>query len=446
MLVNLEKDSVIKSLIKLGLPSMIAQVVNMLYNLIDRIFVSNIGTQALSALGVCFPITLILSSFSALFGMGGAPLSSIKLGEKNNKDANIIFNQVIFFLGIIGFILTIVTFVFSKDILLLFGCPDDSLDYAISYLKIYSLGTIFTLFTLGLNPFINAQGYALISMSTTLIGAICNLCLDPIFIYGLSLGVKGASIATIISQFISFIFVITFFLRKKSIYKYNFKEMIPNKIVLSVILLGLSPFIMQVTESAIQIVFSVCLKKVTNSNSDYTATMTILLSALQFISYPLNGFSNGCAPFVSYNYGAKNKQRVNKAIKFIAISSLIYTLIVYIVSMIYPELYAFIFSASENVTLLIKQYGRIFLMGTVMFFAQMSLQNTFIALNQAKISIFLACLRKVILLIPLCIILSNIIGATGVFLSEGIADITAGIITFTTFILYSKKVINKQCD
>ncbi|OLA93452.1 MAG: hypothetical protein BHW64_06720 [Candidatus Melainabacteria bacterium LEY3_CP_29_8] len=320
--------------------------------------------------------------------MGGAPLSSIKLGEKNNKDANIILNQVIFFLGIIGFILTIVTFVFTfVQKTLLFP------------LKIYSLGTIFTLFTLGLNPFINAQGYALISMSTTLIGAICNLCLDPIFIYGLSLGVKGASIATIISQFISFIFVITFFLRKKSIYKYNFKEMIPNKIVFSVILLGLSPFIMQVTESAIQIVFSVCLKKVTNSNSDYTATMTILLSALQFISYPLNGFSNGCAPFVSYNYGAKNKQRVNKAIKFIAISSLIYTLIVYIVSMIYPELYAFIFSASENVTLLIKQYGRIFLMGTVMFFAQMSLQNTFIALNQAKISIFLACLRKVILLI-----------------------------------------------
>lgn len=184
MLVNLEKDSVIKSLIKLGLPSMIAQVVNMLYNLIDRIFVSNIGTQALSALGVCFPITLILSSFSALFGMGGAPLSSIKLGEKNNKDANIIFNQVIFFLGIIGFILTIVTFVFSKDILLLFGCPDDSLDYAVSYLKIYSLGTIFTLFTLGLNPFINAQGYALISMSTTLIGAICNLCLyQYLFMY-----------------------------------------------------------------------------------------------------------------------------------------------------------------------------------------------------------------------------------------------------------------------
>ena len=432
--IDLGKDKILPTLLKLALPSMIGQIVNMLYNLIDRIYVGNIqnGTQALAGLGVCFPITLILSSFASLVGLGGTPLSSIKLGENKKDEANKIFNQSFIFLIIIGFSLTIITFIFAKDILSLFGCPSDSLDYGTSYLKIYCIGTIFTLLTLGLNPFINAQGFALTSMFTTLIGASLNIILDPIFIYNLNLGINGAALATIISQIVSCIYVVTFFLK--------------NKTLLSILFLGLSPFIMQITESAIQIVFSICLNKTTNGNSDYTACMTILLSALQFISYPLNGFSNGAQPLISFNYGAKNKQRLTIAIKYIAIFSFIYTSIFYSISMIYPKLYGYIFSSTEQVQTLIEQYGRIFLMGTIMFFAQMSLQNVFVALNQAKISIFLACLRKVILLIPLCIILSSIIGAKGIFLSEGIADITAGIITFTTFCLYAPRVIKKKCD
>lgn len=446
--IDLGKDKILPTLLKLALPSMIGQIVNMLYNLIDRIYVGNIqnGTQALAGLGVCFPITLILSSFASLVGLGGTPLSSIKLGENKKDEANKIFNQSFIFLIIIGFSLTIITFIFAKDILSLFGCPSDSLDYGTSYLKIYCIGTIFTLLTLGLNPFINAQGYALTSMFTTLIGASLNIILDPIFIYNLNLGINGAALATIISQMVSCIYVVTFFLKKKSLFKYQKKYFLLDKTLLSILFLGLSPFIMQITESAIQIVFSICLNKTTNGNSDYTACMTILLSALQFISYPLNGFSNGAQPLISFNYGAKNKQRLTIAIKYIAIFSFIYTSIFYSISMIYPKLYGYIFSSTEQVQTLIEQYGRIFLMGTIMFFAQMSLQNVFVALNQAKISIFLACLRKIILLIPLCIILSSIIGAKGVFLSEGIADITAGIITFTTFCLYAPKVIKKKCD
>ena len=283
-------------------------------------------------------------------------------------------------------------------------------------------------------------------MCSTLIGALLNIILDPIFIYVLNLGINGAALATIISQFASFIYVFSFFFRKKSSFKFNIKSFVPTKLILSVFVLGLSPFIMQLTESAIQIVFSICLKKATNGNSDYTAAMTILLSALQLISFPLNGFSNGAGPLVSYNYGARNEERVKKSIKVITIFALIYTSIFYSISMIYPQTYALIFSASENVIEIVAKYGRIFLMGTIMFFAQMALQNTFVALGQAKISIFLACLRKIILLIPLCIILSNFLGAQGVFLSEGISDITAGIITYTTFALYSPHVIKKRCQ
>ena len=447
--IDLGKAPVVSTLFKLAIPSMIAQIVNMLYNFIDRIFVSgieSIGTDALASLGVCFPITLILSSFAALIGLGGAPLSSIKLGEGNKKDAERLFNQAFSTLFCIGIILSILVFIFAEQILLLFGCPDSCLPYALPYLKIYTLGTIFNLIALGLNPFINVQGYAISSMCSTLIGALLNIILDPIFIYVLNLGINGAALATIISQIASFIYVFSFFFRKKSSFKFNIKSFVPTKLILSVFVLGLSPFIMQLTESAIQIVFSICLKKATNGNSDYTAAMTILLSALQLISFPLNGFSNGAGPLVSYNYGARNEERVKKSIKVITIFALIYTSIFYSISMIYPQTYALIFSASENVIEIVAKYGRIFLMGTIMFFAQMALQNTFVALGQAKISIVLACLRKVILLIPLCIILSNFLGAQGVFLSEGISDITAGIITYTTFALYSPHVIKKRCQ
>lgn len=314
------------------------------------------------------------------------------------------------------------------------------------YLKIYALGTIFILFVQGLNPFISAQGHSILAMLTILIGALLNVILDPIFIFTFNLGVKGASLATIISQFVSFIWVVSFFFMKGSTFKIQMKEMkLKKKIVLGILFLGLSPFIMTLTESMIQIVFNVCLKMASDGKtSTLTASLTIMLSALQLISLPLNGLGYGIAPFVSYNYGKGDAYRLKKGIKYTFIIAFIFSLILYLPSMIFPQIYAFVFNADQEVTIILKKYLPLFLMGTIMFSIQMTLQNINVALGQGKTAIFLAVFRKVILLIPLCFIFSYTIGYQGVFLSEGIADLIAGTITgiviFTTF----PKVIQKR--
>ncbi|MDY4787802.1 MAG: MATE family efflux transporter [Bacilli bacterium] len=434
---------------KLTIPAVIAQLITFLYNIVDRMYVSNIEgikTEALAALGIVLPITIIVQAFANLIGLGGSPKASMKLGEGKNNEANNIFNNATSSLFFIGLLMTIILFVFAKDIVILFGCPINAIKYATDYLKIYALGSIFIIIVQGLNPFISAEGHALLAMLTTLIGAILNIILDPIFIFTFSLGVKGASIATILSQFVSFVWVLIVFFQKESIFKFNIKEMkLKKEIMLGILFLGLSPFIMTFTESLIQIVFNVCLKLSTGGeSSDYTAALTIMLSALQLISLPLNGLGYGIAPFVSYNYGKGDGYRLKKGIKYTFIIALIFVLIVYSISMLFPIIYARLFNASDSVTLIIKQYTPLFLMGSIMFCVQMTLQNVNVALGQGKTAVILATLRKVVILIPLCFILSNLIGFKGVYLSEGIADLVAGIITsiviFTTF----PKVINKR--
>lgn len=434
---------------KLTIPAVIAQLITFLYNIVDRMYVSNIEgikTEALAALGIVLPITIIVQAFANLIGLGGSPKASMKLGEGKNNEANNIFNNATSSLFFIGLLMTIILFVFAKDIVILFGCPINAIKYATDYLKIYALGSIFIIIVQGLNPFISAEGHALLAMLTTLIGAILNIILDPIFIFTFNLGVKGASIATILSQFVSFVWVLIVFCQKESIFKFNIKEMkLKKEIMLGILFLGLSPFIMTFTESLIQIVFNVCLKLSTGGeSSDYTAALTIMLSALQLISLPLNGLGYGIAPFVSYNYGKGDGYRLKKGIKYTFIIALIFVLIVYSISMLFPIIYARLFNASDSVTLIIKQYTPLFLMGSIMFCVQMTLQNVNVALGQGKTAVILATLRKVVILIPLCFILSNLIGFKGVYLSEGIADLVAGIITsiviFTTF----PKVINKR--
>lgn len=434
---------------KLTIPAVIAQLITFLYNIVDRMYVSNIEgikTEALAALGIVLPITIIVQAFANLIGLGGSPKASMKLGEGKNNEANNIFNNATSILFFIGLFMTIILFVFAKDIVILFGCPINAIKYATDYLKIYALGSIFIIIVQGLNPFISAEGHALLAMLTTLIGAILNIILDPIFIFTFNLGVKGASIATILSQFVSFVWVLIVFCQKESIFKFNIKEMkLKKEIMLGILFLGLSPFIMTFTESLIQIVFNVCLKLSTGGeSSDYTAALTIMLSALQLISLPLNGLGYGIAPFVSYNYGKGDGYRLKKGIKYTFIIALIFVLIVYSISMLFPIIYARLFNASDSVTLIIKQYTPLFLMGSIMFCVQMTLQNVNVALGQGKTAVILATLRKVVILIPLCFILSNLIGFKGVYLSEGIADLVAGIITsiviFTTF----PKVINKR--
>ncbi len=446
--IDLGKDPVGKLIVRLTVPAVLAQLINLLYNLVDRMYVSNIagvGTQALAGLGVVFPITLIVSAFANLVGMGGAPLSSIFLGEQKPENANKVFNACVGMLCVFSVLLTAAVLVFCEPLVRLFGAPDDAFEYARGYLFVYGCGSVFVMFSLGLNPYITAQGFSVASMLTVAIGAVLNIALDPLFIFLFRMGVEGAALATVLSQGISAVWVVSFFFRKKSLFRFSPREMLPSlRTVLKICALGLSPFIMSVTESAIQIVFNINLTKWSGGNSDYTAALTVMLSAVQIVCLPLNGLGTGVQPLISYNYGTGNSARIRAAVKRVALIALCGSGTVWAVSLFAPQVYGYLFSASAPVMELLKKYTPFFMAGTVFFFAQMTLQNVFVALNQAKISIFLACLRKVILLIPLCFALPYAFGVSGIYYSEGIADTVAGIVTATTFFVMLPRILRKR--
>ena len=443
-----ESGKIFPLVLKLTVPAVIAQLITFLYNLVDRMYISNIEeikTEALAALGIVLPITLIVQAFANLIGLGASPKASMALGEKDNERSNKIFNNSFVLLFIIGLILTLVLYFFAEPIVILFGCPDNAITYATGYLKIYALGTIFIMMVQGLNPFISAQGHSILAMGTTLLGALLNVALDPLFIFTFNMGVDGAALATVLSQLASFIWLIILFFTKGSTFTLKLKEMRINRIIAPILFLGLSPFIMTLTESMIQIVFNVCLKIATGgTSSSYTAALTIMLSALQLISLPLNGLGYGIAPFVSYNYGKGDSTRLKKGIIYTFLIGLIFDVLIYTTSMCAPEIYGYVFSADQEVMELVKTYTPLFLMGTIMFVIQMTLQNINVALGQGKSAVILATLRKVVILIPLCFILTYTVGFQGVYMSEGITDLVAGVITgiviFTTF----PKVINRR--
>lgn len=418
---------------RLTIPAVIAQLITFLYNIVDRMYVSRIegsGMDALAALGIVLPITLIMSAFANLVGLGGSPRAGIRLGEDNRDEADRIFNTAFVMLSVIGVAIGAVTFVFARRIVVLFGCPPSAVELAVSYLKIYSCGTLFVMFAQGLNPFILTQGYSFIAMSSVLIGAVINIILDPLFIFTLGMGVRGSGLATVISQMCSCVCIICFFYSKKSIFRLRISAMrLSWARIADIVSLGFTPFVMAITECAIQIVFNINLNRATGGDKDYTAALTVMLSALQLISLPLNGLGNGMQPFVSYNYGKGNAERLKKGIKYVTVIAFIFAVSIWSVSLAVPEMYAHIFSASENVTHIVKEYTPFFLMGSIMFFVQMTLQNINVALGQAKSALMLAVTRKVIILIPLCFVLTHFMGFKGVYLSEGIADLVAGIIT-----------------
>ena len=446
--IDLGKDPVGKLIVRLTVPAVLAQLINLLYNLVDRMYVSNIagvGTQALAGLGVVFPITLIVSAFANLVGMGGAPLASIFLGEQKPENANKVFNAGVGMLCVFSVLLTAAVLIFCEPLVRLFGAPDDAFEYARGYLFVYGCGSVFVMFSLGLNPYITAQGFSVASMLTVAIGAVLNIALDPLFIFLFRMGVEGAALATALSQGISAVWVVSFFFRKKSLFRFSPREMLPSlRTVLKICALGLSPFIMSVTESAIQIVFNINLTKWSGGNSDYTAALTVMLSAVQIVCLPLNGLGTGVQPLISYNYGTGNSARIRAAVKRVALIALCGSGTVWAVSLFAPQVYGYLFSASAPVMELLKKYTPFFMAGTIFFFAQMTLQNVFVALNQAKISIFLACLRKVILLIPLCFALPYAFGVSGIYYSEGIADTVAGIVTATTFFVMLPRILRKR--
>lgn len=445
---QLENGKIGKLVFRLTVPAVIAQLITFLYNIVDRMYVAKIeesGMDALAALGIVLPVTLIIQAFANLVGQGGAPRAGIKLGENDRAGANRIFNTAFLCLFVLGVVIGLIAFLCAEPIVRLFGCPGSAAPFAVSYLKIYACGTVFVMLAQGLNPFILTQGYSLFAMCSVLVGAVTNIVLDPIFIFSLGMGVKGSALATVLSQLLSCMCVTVFFFMKKSIFHFRFPDMRPAFSELAAILsLGFTPFVMTLTECAIQIVFNVNLNRATGGDSDYTAALTVMLSALQLISLPLNGLGNGMQPFISYNYGKGNAARLKKGVTCVTVVAFLFAVTAWSFSLAFPQIYAKLFSASEKVTEIVKRYCPLFLMGSVMFFVQMTLQDINVALGQAKSALILAVTRKVIILIPLCFVLTHFMGFKGVYMSEGIADFVAGIITSVVIFTSFPKIFKKR--
>lgn len=448
MTAELAEGKILPLIVRLSVPAVVAQLITFLYNIVDRMYVARIadvGMDALAALGIVLPITLIMQAFANLVGLGGAPRAGIRMGEGNRAEANGIFNTAFLLLLFTGVVIGAVAFGGALPIVRLFGCPPSAEAFAVSYLKIYACGTVFVMLAQGLNPFIQTQGYSLIAMGTVLLGAVLNILFDPLFIFTFGMGVRGSGLATVISQGCSALCVVAFFFTRRSLFRFRLREMRPVPArVGSIVSLGFTPFVMTITECAIQVVFNINLNRATGGNRDYTAALTVMLSALQLISLPLNGLGNGVQPFVSYNYGRGDAARLKKGIRYVTVIAFVFCLVIWSVSLAVPELYARLFSASESVTAIVKAYCPLFLMGSIMFFVQMTLQNVNVALGQARLALALAVTRKVIILIPLCFILTNAMGFSGVYLSEGIADFAAGIITTTVIFTSFPRIFRRR--
>lgn len=450
---NLGEGNVRKLLLKLAAPAIVAQIVNVLYNIVDRIFIGRMpsGEIAMAGVGIAFPIIMIISAFSALIGMGGAPLTAIKMGENNNDKAEEIMSNSFSILAILSIILTIVFLIFEEPILWKFGASNATIGFAKDYLTIYLIGTLFVLIAIGMNPFINTQGFTKMGMITVVIGAIINIILDPIFIFGLNLGVKGAAIATVMSQCVSAIWVVFFLFGKKSIIKIRKKYLVPNKkVILSIVALGVSPFIMQSTESLVLISMN---NKLQAYGSDLAVgAMTIMSSIMQIIFLPLTGLTQGAQPIISYNFGAKKIERVKKTFKLLISCCITYTIIMWGALMLFPEVFVSIFNKNPELLKITSWSIKIYFAGMGIFGVQIACQQTFLALGQAKSSLMLALLRKIVLLIPLIFILPLFMQDKlfAVLLAEPIADITATMITVITFTMFYKKTLNntysEECD
>jgi len=435
---NLGEDRIGGLLFKLALPAILAQVINLLYNLVDRMYIGHIaevGSVALTGLGVTMPFIMCVSAFAALVSMGGAPRASIMMGRDNKEEAERILGNCTSMLVLVAVIVTMVSQIWGQDILLLFGASESTLPYAWAYMQIYSLGTIFVQLALGLNAFINAQGFARTGMLTVVIGAVCNIILDPIFIFGLHMGVRGAALATILSQGVSCVWIVRFLLGKETtlrIRKGNLK--IRPKTVGPCIALGVAPFIMQFTESVLNICFNTSLLKYGGDVA--VGAMTILSSVMQMSMLPIQGLTQGAQPIIGFNYGAKKMDRVKKTFRLLFVSCVAFTAVIWLICMILPQAFILIFTDQAELIAFTKWAIRIYMAVSVIFGVQISCQQTFIALGNAKTSVFLALLRKVILLIPLIYILPAFMEdkLMAVFLAEPVADVIA--VTTTSILFY----------
>lgn len=394
--VDLGKEPVGHLLFILAVPAITSQVVNALYNMVDRMYIGHIpevGSAALTGVGVCFPIIMIISAFAYLFGMGGAPRASIFMGKKDNDTAEKILGNCTTSLMIIAVLLTVLVLIFQEPLLYLFGASENTIGYAMDYMTIYAIGTIFVQLTLGLNAFISAQGFSKISMLTVVIGAVTNIVLDPIFIFGLNMGVQGAAVATVMSQALSAIWAFWFLSGKNTILKLKRENLKINfHILLPCIALGVAPFAMQATESVLVLCFNSSLLKYGGDLA--VGAMTILSSVMQFAMLPLQGLTQGGQPIISYNYGAKQGDRVQKAFKLQTISCFSYSSFIWLLIMIFPSLFVAIFTSDPQLTEITIWALRIYMAGVLLMGIQISCQQTFIAFGNSKKSAFLQSLEK----------------------------------------------------
>ncbi len=434
-----------KLLFKLAIPTVVAQLINMLYNIVDRIYIGHIpeeGSLALTGVGVCMPIIMIVSAFAALVSSGGAPRASIFMGKKDIDSAEKTLGGCFFLQIIISVILTVILFIWNEDLLLMFGASENTIKFATDYMNIYALGTIFVQLTLGMNAFITAQGFTSVSMVSIIIGAVCNIIFDPIFIFVFDMGVSGAALATIISQAVSCIWVLSFLCSKKSLLKLK-KDNIklsPN-FVLPCVALGTATFIMQASESVISVCFNSSLLRYGGDIA--VGAMTILTSVMQFAMLPLQGIAQGAQPITSYNYGAKNTERVKKTFKLLLITCLSYSMILWLAVMLIPEFFVGIFTPDRVLIEFTAPVLRIYLGGVFLFGIQIACQMTFTSLGKAVSSIIVAVVRKFVLLIPLIYIIPHLVSnpTIGVYMAEPIADIIAVIFTTILFTFQFKKAM-----
>lgn len=435
-----------KLMIGMAVPSIIAQIINILYSIVDRIYIGHIegvGMEALTGVGVTFPIVTLVSAFSAFVGAGGAPLAAIWLGKGERKQAEKILGNGVTMLLFFTAVLMAFFYAFQRPLLYVFGASDATIDYAVDYMSIYLAGTVFVELALGLNAFIISQGQSRIAMMAVLIGAAANIILDPVFIFVLHMGVKGAARATVISQALSALWTVGFLVSKKSSLTIRREAMKPDFAVIGrVMALGISPFIMRATESLISIVLNSGLQRY--GGDLYVGSLTIMQSVMQMYAAPLGGFTQGVQPVISYNFGAGNFERVKKLYRVMIAACFLFAAGATVLIMVFPAFFAGMFTNDAALIALVERMMPIFMCGMLVFGLQQGIQPTFLALGQAKLSLFIAVFRKVILLIPLALILPLKFGVMGIYYAEPVSDVLSALTATVLFLVNIKKILSRE--
>ena len=444
---DFSKGNIPRTITRLAIPMILAMLVNALYSVVDRIYIghlSGVGQTALTGIGLCYPITMAIAAFSYLVGNGGGPLTSILRGAKDDEGAEKVMGNSITLLVLFGILVPLICFLIQKPVLYLFGASDATYPYAREYITIYLSGSLPVMLTLGLNPFLNAQGFTRTGMMTVLIGAVCNILLDPLFIFVFGMGVRGAAIATVISQTVSAIWVIAFLLGKKNLIRVRKQFLrLQRDVSMRIMGLGVSTFIMNLTEAAISAVFNASLSRF--GGDIYVTVMTGATSVSQLVFMPLSGFAQGAQPVTGYNYGAREYTRVKQCFWFLVKASVTYAVLAWLVLMIFPRQLIGIFNNDPTLMETAIPMFRVFFCMNFIMSLQMSAQNTFVAMGEAKKATFFALYRKVLLLIPLILILPRIgFGITGVFAAEPVADTISALTCFTTFLLTAYRKLGRM--